>query len=870
MNKEIYESLNDNIANINDIYAGLSLLSNDELREKSNLIQTRIRKSKDDKILDDLMVEVFAIMKETARRFCIGNIEVTAKEFDKKNAQQYDFVTIEEDRAIYHNKWIAGGVEATWHMTHYDTQIMSGILLHKGCATEMATGEGKTLAVTMPAFLNAICHKGVHIQTANDYLSKRDCELTRPLYCFHGLTVDCIEYYNNDLKKKRKAYSSDIVFGSNQTFVFDYLRDHLVHDLDETVQSGHNYCIIDELDSILIDRACTPHIIEGDVLSNNMKVNLEAVKPKIEKFIHCDNFDNLLKVDNLRQQLMFSEEGLEWLNKEFNTKGLFSITQDELNSKDEKIQQDIAKRNQLSQSIFIMLNAYLLFKKDVHYVVDRDKIIIIDPNTGRLDYDSRWENGLHTAVELKENVSCKEEHRPDGTISLGNYLKLYKKVAGTSGTLWSVSEELKDCYGLQYAKVPTHKPCIRKDHSIKVYKNQSDKYKAVIREIKKYHNQHRPILVSCSSTKESDLLYDMLVSNKIESKKLNAKNLEKEAYIISHAGEVDSVMVSTAIAGRGTDIKLTEDAKKNGGLVVISTCLFDSSRIDNQLKGRAGRQGDPGDSVFFVSLDDLIIQNLSDEERDKLNAISDANKLNTSLSRNFILAAQNYREAGLRNAREYIRKKDDVFSRYRKRFYKARNNILKHPESCYNVVRNGAKAFEVENGYNEHLDLLYKQVCFIIKNAQRNNVDGRVSILFSAKQYLYSIGFDIEKTLKDKEYFLLHLVQQITLNRYDTYWAYLIQRYQGIMDEKSLSKLYNSIKADLERNILMLLFNSCIPVNFSLNDDNNVYKDSEINVYTKQSIKFNKLIYPTSPCPCGSKKQYSECHGKRWVFAKRN
>ena len=866
MNNQLSNTINQTVKNINNIYVKMSLLSNDEFRSKSASLQKKIRKSAQ-KDLHNYLEEAYAILKETARRFCLGDIRVTANEFDRALASKYPFVSIEGSDAIFHNKWIAGGIETTWNMIHYDTQISCGVFLHYGYAVEMATGEGKTLAVTMPAFLNAIQHKGVHIQTANDYLSKRDCELTRPLYFFHGLTVDCIEYYNDDQKKKKEAYAADITFGSNNTFVFDYLRDNMVHDIEQIVQRGHNYCIIDELDSILIDRACVPHIIEGEKENNIIKPYFERVKPAIEELLSIDDIDDYIILDKLKEQIMFTPKCVSWFNDKLNTSGLLSSSQYNSDNLDEDTKKDLEEKNKLSWAIFIMLNAYLFMKKDVNYIVDRNKIIIIDQNTGRLDYDSRWSKGLHTAIEVKENVPCQEDHRTNSFISLSNYLKLYKKCSGTSGTLVSVSEELYDKYNMPFAQVPTNKPCIRKDHPMRIFKSTQEKYNALLETVKEYHALHRPILISCLTTKESDLISEKLMKINLEPMKLNAKNLEKEAFVISHAGEMDSIMVSTAIAGRGTDIKLSDESCNNGGLLVISTCLFDSSRIDCQLKGRAGRQGDPGDSIFFISAEDLIIQNLSEEELSKLKELSDNCDLDNKSAQELVTLSQKNREEVLRKQRDVIRKRDDLFSRFRTRFFRARLNVLAKPEYIYDILNKTACSFSVGTDFISHLEGLYDQVCYILKNAKRNNINGKVSVLFSSKKYLYVIAFDIERTLIDIDYFIRRYIHQITLNRYDAYWSLFIQKYENDlgMNESRLSKLYSVIKKDMEREILLLLFNSRIPVNFAEDFGHKMIKSSHVK-QTKRVDSKNNILDPSSLCPCGSGLTYSECHGKRWQF----
>lgn len=853
---------------INKVYSELNFLSNDELRKRCRDLRRKIAASKENNIPDEYLIECFAIVKDTARRFCQGNIKVTANAFDKKLAQQFEFVNIEGKYAIYKNEWKAGGCDFRWEMIHYDTQLLSGIFLHKGYAVEMATGEGKTLAVTLPAFLNSLRHKGVHIQTVNDYLSKRDCELTRPIYMFHGISVDCLEYYIGNLAKTKVAYASDICFGSNETFVFDYLRNNNVKDEKELIQIPYNYCIIDELDSILIDRACTPYILQGDRQKDALREGLLPLKDIVEELVLKENLDQLVYIDRVKKNLSISKEACDWFEEKLDYKNLFKTTEEGCNSEDENVSKDAYKRNQLLWAIFVMLYAYCLHIKDVDYIVDRDKIIVINPNTGRLDYNVRWENGLHQAVEIKEGVECKDEYKPTGTITLGNFLKLYSKQCGMSGTISNVANELGETYDLQSVQIPTNLPSIRKDNPLHIYSNTEEKYNALVEVVRLNHKNHRPILISCISTLDSDNVAKILKEKGFKVRTLNAKNLEKEAYIISHAGELDAITVSTAIAGRGTDIKISEEAKAVGGLLVISTCMFESSRIDDQLRGRAGRQGDPGESIFLVSLEDLILHNLPSKEREKIasgSCILSPNKYKQA--RKAFIKAQITREDDLRKTRHLFSTLDNSMTVCREIFYRERLSVLKNPLSVYEHLKEQANRFNVISEYEDHLGSLYLQVRRIFENAINNNLDGEAAVIFSEKQELFSISFNIEKLLNSQNYFVARFVQQLTLFVLDLFWSHFINihRMSYGISPKELLKSYKSVKQQCDEMVLHKVFRCCIPVNFIKTKERETFSEDAIKAVSINKAQKAMTLTADSTCPCGSGELYFNCHGKRLI-----
>ena len=604
---------------INVEYNTLCIMSNDELRMRLYQIKMAINDSDNkNKALDEYLVPAFAIIKETARRFTEGNIIVSANDYDKFLSETYDFVSIDNGKAIYKNRWDAGGVPFEWNMVHYDEQLLGGILLHKGYAIEMLTGEGKTLVATLPVVLNALARNGVHMMTVNSYLSKRDFELTRPIYMFYGLTADCIEYYPNGDIRRKKAYEADITFGTNSSFTFDYLYDHLAMDPSECVQQKHTFAIIDELDSILIDDAGTPHIVGGGNYYNHGKYYEENL-PIIKELLEIESAKPLYVLDAHRKKVEFTEEGKTWLASKKQIPDLFFVKKtyeidnfDELNLTEKE---EISNKLFVQKILFQLLAAFTIYEKDIDYVVDSGKIKIIDKNTGRLKESNRWEHGLHTAIEVKEGVEVQNDFDGMAVISLKNYFKLYNKVAGMSGTIMSVKEELKSVYGLNCEALPTHKPLIRVDMPLRFFRTEEQKEKAIISLIKDNRQAGRPTLVGCVNMKRSDSIAKMLENDNIPFNRLDAKTIKQEAITIAKAGIGNAVTVATSVAGRGTDIKPSPDALEQGGLMVIGTDLFDSVRIDKQLKGRTGRQGNPGSSVFFASLEDSILKYLSKEEQ---------------------------------------------------------------------------------------------------------------------------------------------------------------------------------------------------------------------------------------------------------------
>ena len=725
------------------------------------------------------MPEVFAIVKETAKRFA-NNEEtiVTANDFDRELASnpKNDFITIDGDKAIYHNHWTAGGNDLKWEMVHYDVQLFGGVVLHQGKIAEMATGEGKTLVATLPVFLNALTGNGVHVVTVNDYLAKRDSEWMGPLYEFHGLSVDCIDKHRPNSPERRNAYQADITFGTNNEFGFDYLRDNMATSPADLVQRAHNYAIVDEVDSVLIDDARTPLIISGPVpkgddqmfeeyqplvesivdvqrklatqyladakqkitegrQSNNQKLIDEGFlslyrshkalpknKPLIKYLseegiksgmlkteeIYMENNNRRMPeaveplyfvVDEKMNSCDLTDKGTDWLANKVNDKELFVLPdiasqlseleaeknlsdEERLNRKDELLNH-YAVQSERVHTLQQLLKAYTMFNKDDEYVVIDGEVKIVDEQTGRIMDGRRWSDGLHQAVEAKEHVKVEAATQTFATITLQNYFRMYHKLAGMTGTASTESGEFWNIYKLDVVEIPTNRPVQRIDMNDRVYKTAREKYNAVIEEIEKMRNSGRPTLVGTTSVEISELLSKMLTMRKIPHQVLNAKLHQKEADIVALAGQsvngLGAVTIATNMAGRGTDIKLSADVKAAGGLAIIGTERHESRRVDRQLRGRAGRQGDPGSSIFFVSLEDKLMRLFAAERianvMDKL-GFKEGDVLEAPIISSTVERAQKKVEENNFGIRKRLLEYDDVMNKQRTVIYEKRRHAL--------------------------------------------------------------------------------------------------------------------------------------------------------------------------------------------------
>ena len=727
--------------------------------------------------LNEVMPVAYGIMHDTARRFTENEeIVVTATDFDRELAATKDFVRIEGDNAIYSNHWIAGGNDTKWEMIHYDVQIFGGIALHQGKIAEMATGEGKTLVATLPVFLNALTGNGVHVVTVNDYLAKRDSEWMGPLYEFNGLSVDCIDKHRPNSPERRKAYMADITFGTNNEFGFDYLRDNMSNSPEDLVQRAHNYAIVDEVDSVLVDDARTPLIISGPIPKGDDQM-FEEYQPLVERLVDVQrklatqylaeakqlitegqeqndqkkldegflslyrSFKSLpknkplikyLSEEGIKAGMLKTEEvymennnrkmpeavaplyfvvdeklnlcdltdkGTEWLAKQVNDTDLFvlpdiatqlsALEADKTMSDEQKIDRKdellnhYAIQSERVHTLQQLLKAYTMFNKDDEYVVIDGEVKIVDEQTGRIMEGRRWSDGLHQAVEAKEHVKVEAATQTFATITLQNYFRMYHKLAGMTGTASTEAGEFWDIYKLDVVEIPTNRPIARNDMDDRVYKTAREKYAAVIDEIEDLRKQGRPVLVGTTSVEISELLSKMLNMRKIDHEVLNAKQHQKEASIVAKAGQstngLGAVTIATNMAGRGTDIKLSPEVKAAGGLAIIGTERHESRRVDRQLRGRAGRQGDPGSSVFYVSLEDKLMRLFASERiariMDRL-GFKDGERIESPMISKSIERAQKKVEENNFGIRKHLLEYDDVMNKQRTVIYEKRRHAL--------------------------------------------------------------------------------------------------------------------------------------------------------------------------------------------------
>ena len=778
--KHIQESVTEQRAQIDQLKAKIEDTPIDERADifaQIDKIEKEILDIFEEK-LNEVMPEVFAIVKETAKRFATNEeTVVTATDFDRELAAdpRKDFITIDGDKAIYHNHWTAGGNDLKWEMVHYDVQLFGGVVLHQGKIAEMATGEGKTLVATLPVFLNALTGNGVHVVTVNDYLAKRDSEWMGPLYMFHGLSVDCIDKHQPNSHERRMAYQADITFGTNNEFGFDYLRDNMANSPDDLVQRAHNYAIVDEVDSVLIDDARTPLIISGPVPKGDDQM-FEEYQPLVEKLVDVqrklatqylaeakqkitegkakndaklleEGFLSLYRshkslpknkplikylseegikagmlkteeiymennnrrmpecikplyfvVDEKLNSCDLTDKGTEWLAKQVNDKELFVLPdiasqlsalenenlsdQERLDKKDALLNH-YAVQSERVHTLQQLLKAYTMFNKDDEYVVIDGEVKIVDEQTGRIMEGRRWSDGLHQAVEAKEHVKVEAATQTFATITLQNYFRMYHKLAGMTGTASTEAGEFWDIYKLDVVEIPTNRPIARKDMDDRVYKTAREKYNAVIDEIQKMRESGRPTLVGTTSVEISELLSKMLNMRKIPHQVLNAKLHQKEADIVALAGQstngLGAVTIATNMAGRGTDIKLSPEVKAAGGLAIIGTERHESRRVDRQLRGRAGRQGDPGSSVFYVSLEDKLMRLFASERiasvMDRF-GFKEGEMIESPMISKSIERAQKKVEENNFGIRKRLLEYDDVMNKQRTVVYEKRRHAL--------------------------------------------------------------------------------------------------------------------------------------------------------------------------------------------------
>ena len=786
-----------------------------------------------DKALDEALPEAFAIVKDTARRFTENEtVTVTANDFDRELAVKHDFVTIDGDKAIYRNHWKAGGNDTVWDMIHYDVQLFGGTVLHKGKIAEMATGEGKTLVATLPVFLNALTGNGVHVVTVNDYLAKRDSEWMGPLYMFHGLSVDCIDKHQPNSDARRKAYLADITFGTNNEFGFDYLRDNMAIQPSDMVQRQHNYAIVDEVDSVLIDDARTPLIISGPVPRNEDQM-FEEYRPLVERLvevqkklatqllaeartkIYSSNKDEVAEgylalfrshkalpknkplikllseqgvkmgmlkteefyieqnnrrmpeaieplyfvIDEKMNSVDLTDKGIELISGNTSDPHFFvlpdiatqmselendtTLTLEEKAQKKEQMLTDYAVKSERVHTINQLLKAYTMFDRDVEYVVTEDgQVKIVDEQTGRIMEGRRYSDGLHQAIEAKERVKVEAASQTFATITLQNYFRMYHKLAGMTGTAETEAGEFWDIYKLDVVVIPTNRPIARKDMNDRIYRTKREKYNAVIEEIDKLVKEGRPVLVGTTSVEISELLSRLLTIRKIPHNVLNAKLHQKEADIVAKAGLSGTVTIATNMAGRGTDIKLSKEVRDAGGLAIIGTERHESRRVDRQLRGRAGRQGDPGSSVFFVSLEDNLMRLFGSDRiaktLDRL-GFKEGDMIEHSMISKSIENAQKKVEENNFGIRKRLLEYDDVMNKQRTVVYTKRRHALMGErigmdivntiwDRCCNVVEN----YMYEDAKMEMLRLMSTELPLSEENFNKMDNEEKAEACFEA------------------------------------------------------------------------------------------------------------------------------------------
>lgn len=770
-----------------DIEAQIQTLNEKSLKPETSVIEkeqlfeeidelTLQLDQKIEEVLEEIMPDAFATVKETARRWAENKeLVVSTTDYDLEMAKKLDGVKVEGDKTIWKNKWTAAGSPIEWNMIHYDVQIMGGAVLHRGNIAEMQTGEGKTLVATLPVYLNALAEKGIHMVTVNDYLARRDSEWMGPLYQFHGLSVDCIDNHKPNSEGRKQAYKANITFGTNNEFGFDYLRDNMSSDINNLVQQKHHFAIIDEVDSVLIDDARTPLIISGPTPKGDEQEYV-ALKPIVEKVVNAqrslvnkiladakkelsvinepieDKKEMKRRLDEGGQQLLrafrglpknralikfLSEPGVKAhlqktenfymaeqnkhmpiidnelyfvIDEKQNTIELTDKGIDLISGKNDpnfyvlpdigtelaKLEQEnlepavlAERKNELIREYSVkserihsmnqLLKAYTLFEKEVEYVVIDNKVKLVDESTGRIMEGRRYSDGLHQAIEAKENVDVEAATQTYATISLQNYFRMYHKLAGMTGTAETEAKEFWDIYELDVVVIPTNKPIARNDMQDRVYKTAREKYNAVIEEVKELVKQGRPVLVGTTTVEISELLSRMLKRDGIPHNVLNAKHHQKESEIVTDAGKAGTVTIATNMAGRGTDIKLGEGVKEAGGLAIIGTERHDSRRVDRQLRGRAGRQGDPGSSQFFVSLEDDLMRKFGSERIAKLMdrmGLKEGEVIQHSMISRSIERAQKKVEENNFGSRKHLLEYDDVMNAQRKAIYRKRKNAL--------------------------------------------------------------------------------------------------------------------------------------------------------------------------------------------------
>ncbi len=827
------EELKEKADNESDIY------KQEEIYDQIDKIKEEIDKKLKD-TMHELLPRAFAIVKDTARRFKENEtVEVTATDFDRNLAAERNSIDIKGDKAIWHNRWIAGGNEVIWDMVHYDVQLIGGIVLHQGKIAEMATGEGKTIAATLPVFLNALTGEGVHMITVNNYLAKRDAEWMGPMYEFHGLSVDCIDKHQPNSEERRRAYRADITFGTNNEFGFDYLRDNMAINPKDLVQRRHHYSIIDEVDSILIDDARTPLIISGPIAKSDTQ-KFEELRPKVERLVRVqkDLFNNIFaeakklikegdtsnggfmllrafkglpknkalirylseeghkallqKTENVYMQenqkhmhkvtdelffvideklnsIELTEKGIDLITSESDDPEFFilpdvgseiaeiektNLSNEDKIAKKDKLMQNFAIKSERIHTIQQLLRAYTMFERDTEYVVMDNKVKIVDEQTGRILEGRRYSDGLHQAIESKERVKVEEATQTFATITLQNYFRMYHKLAGMTGTAETEAGEFWNIYKLDVVVIPTNRPVVRDDRNDLIYKTKKEKYESVIDEVQEILKKDRAVLVGTTSVEVSELLSRMLKLRGIKHNVLNAKMHQREADIVAEAGKKGMVTIATNMAGRGTDIKLEKTVRENGGLAIIGTERHEARRVDRQLRGRAGRQGDPGSSQFFISLEDDLMRLFGSDRiasfMDRM-GLKEGEEIQHPMISRSIERAQKKVEENNFGMRKRLLEYDDVMNSQREKIYKQRSHALygeRLSVDLAEMMRNVCESIVEEHYGNSEFDTFNMELLRLL--SVESPVDENEYLKINEKELVDKIYDDVIKTHQRK------------------------------------------------------------------------------------------------------------------------
>ena len=933
------------LAKIKTFESALTALSNDELRARTTFFKEKIKQAraeKDTKIaslkqeaesiedidkrediyvaidalekeayeisektLMEILPEAFAVVKETAKRFKENTeIQVTATAKDRELSGTKTYITLDGDTAIWSNSWNAAGKQITWDMIHYDVQLIGGMVLHEGKIAEMQTGEGKTLVATLPIYLNALTGNGVHLVTVNDYLAKRDSTWKAPLFEFHGLTVDCIDNHQPNSEGRKKAYNADITYGTNNEFGFDYLRDNMAHSPDDLVQRKHNYAIVDEVDSVLIDDARTPLIISGPVPEGD-RHEFNELKPKIEnlvalqrqlangflaeakklikegntkdggflllrahrslpknkaliKFLSEEGIKQLLQKtenqymqDNNREmpkvdealyfvieeknnQVELTDNGIKFLSGDTDSNFFVlpdigteiaiiekkNLEKDKEAEEKEKLFQDFGVKSERIHTLTQLLKAYTLFEKDVEYVIMDNKIMIVDEQTGRIMDGRRYSDGLHQAIEAKESVKIEDATQTFATVTLQNYFRMYSKLAGMTGTAVTEAGELWQIYKLDVVEIPTNRPMVRKDKEDFIYKTTREKFNAVIEDVTELSNAGRPVLIGTTSVEISELLSRMLKMRGINHNVLNAKMHKQEAQIVEEAGKPGVVTIATNMAGRGTDIKLSAEVKAAGGLAIVGTERHDSRRVDRQLRGRAGRQGDPGSSQFYVSLEDNLMRLFGSERVAKVMdrmGLQEGEVIQHSMMTKSIERAQKKVEENNFGVRKRLLEYDDVMNAQREVVYKRRRHAL-HGErlklDIANMLYDTCDLIVTENkATNDFKNFEFELIRYfsITSPVSESDFSKLTEIELTAKVYKAASQFYTEKTERSaREAFpIISNVYEDKNNQYERIIVPFTDGIKSLNVVTDLKKAYeskgNQLVADFEKNITLAI-----------------------------------------------------------------